>query len=601
MNPIVKDSEEDEDYDPFAQWRPGNLGLQEVSDLNMEEDGFDDFAEFRPSVNKKSETKQPTKKKDVAKDVAKQVGKEILIGVGGAYGDLADLFGLKTDNEQRNERSSREFQALERMEQPGYVPNYHDIETATGSLIEPQPFNFPTSEQVRRGVAELGGPGEAETIEGRYAGNAAKIFGQGLAFGLVNPFPAAVAGVTGEGVKDIGGGELAKAAAEIVALITTPGQLGRKLVGSASKKGQEIIKGLRDLGYTEEQITLAINSASKGKAFGSKARKSAKTEQAFEDFIETSDKMVSDILTKEIPGIEKGTKHIHEMASDMYGRVAKEAGNITIRDSTPFINSATSVVNQLRKNLGKNPEAEPFLKRIAEAVVDSTKNPTAESFMNFYKELNSMGNWMGRAQKDRLITEIKNGIKDTFKREGVEGQKFAKRFEEANRGIQKAYQAEEAHNILQKAVTQDGTDFKKMNKLFDNADNVESLQKALGIKQTENLQRISKAGSQIQNFDKAWKSTHLLQGSHLLDIVRGGAASYYIFKGDLEGLAGVLATKAGGVAVKKLAEKSLTDPRYQNIIIKGLHAIRDNSPRTFGKVQEELKRYLKDEKIDLEP
>lgn len=589
-----------QDYDPFLKWRPQTISSSEQPAQNEEED-LDPFAKYRPS-------KQPTEKKkekkemsvdDVTRDIIKQTGKGLLIGAGGVYGDLTDLLGLGEQKGQRDERSSREFQALERMEQPNYVPTYHDIETATGSSGEPQPLSFPTSEQVESGLSELGVPEEAETSAGRYAGNAAKIFGQGLAFGQINPLPAAVAGVAGEAVKDLGGGELAKAATEIVALIATPGQLGRKLVGSAKQEVQSLIKGMRDLGYTEEQITLAINSASKGKVGGIKAHKGAATEKVFEEFAEHSDALVKSLFNLSVPGIKKGPEYVHELASTAYGNVAEKASRMKVSNRKPFIDAANDIALDLMENLGEKPEAKQFIERLQEALDMTRKDPTGKAFINFYKELNSVGKWATRDEKDRWLKIMKNGVVNLFEGQGPQGKQLAKEFKQVNKGIETAYKAEEAFDLLQKATTQEGINYKKMYKLFDDIDNTKLFKEVLGTKNADNWQKIAKVGKEVENFDKAWKATHILKGSSIGDIARGGAASYYFFKGDLEGLAGVVATKAGSVAVKKLAEKALTDPRYQNLMIKGLHALKENSSRTLGTIINDLQKYFDEDKIDL--
>jgi hypothetical protein len=547
-------------------------------------------------INPKEAPKTPEMENSYAKifaDVAKQGAKETLIGALGTYGDLAELAGANTLS---NDRSSREFQAQERMGQPGYVPDYNDIETATGNSIEPQAFNLPTSNQLREGIEAIGGPGEAETPQGKYAARAGKLYGSGLAFGQVNPAPAIAGGVAGQAAEDLGADPLLQTAVEIVTMLATGRSNKPSKISSNKSAIQSKINELRKLGYPDEDITLALNSAYKNGQAVKIASKGAKTEQAFEDFAEHSDDIVNGILQAEIPGIEHGTKYVHELASDAYGKVAQDAANLVIKDSTPFIDSATSVVKQLRKNLGKNSEAETFINRLAEAVVDSTKNPTAESFMNFYKELNSMGKWMGRSQKDRLISEVKNGIKETFRKQGKEGQKLADKFEKANEGIRKAYLAEDAHEILQKVTGKEGIDYKKLDKVWDKAENIDLFQEVLGKTQTNNLRRISQIGKEVKDFDKAWKAVN----TSATGIAQNLGIGYYLLQGDFVGLAKVLSTKVGKNTIGKIAEKSLTDPAYQNLVIRGLHAVKTASPKSLRSVNEGFKKYFEEQGIDIE-
>lgn len=612
MNPIgqappQEEEEDNPDYDIFASVRPGGISVDDNVSDELDGEDVDVFADARPREDEihevqreKSKPKKDLTGKEIAKDVAKQFTKETLIGLGGTWGDLAELAGIRQQEiPGQKEKNNREFDTLSKMKEPGYKPSIYDIASLTDDSDSLGAWNLPTSKSLNEFNDLIGGPGEAESMAGRYAGRTGKFLGSGLAFGQTGLLPAILAGTAGQTAEEAGFGPLVQAGAEIAALLLSPGQAGKKLAGSAKSEVERKINELRRLNYTEEEITLAINHASKGRKGGVKASKGEKTEKAFEDFFEHSDQMVSDILTQSVPGIERGTQHVHQMASDAYGQVAQRARNLPIRDSTPFINSATRVVREVRRNLGRNPEAETFLNRLHDAVVASTQNPSAENYMNFYKELNKAGNWMSRNQKDRLLTEVKNGIKDTFRSEGRAGRQLAEDFEQVNAGIKRAYDAEEVHNLLQKAATQDGMDYKKLNKLFDKADNVELFEEVLGSAQTHNLQTISKTGREVKDFDKAWKATHLLQGNQLLDIARGAGAGYYLWKGDMEGLAYVLASKGAGVASKKIAEKFLTDPRFQNIFIKGLHSLKNESPKAFRSANEAMQKYFDDEDIDV--
>ncbi len=532
-------------------------------------------------------------------DIVKQYAKETLIGAGGTWGDLAELAGLSQEQPAaERQKNFAQHSTLQAMNEPGYKPSIYDIASLTNDDELPG-GRLPTSKSLGALNEAIGGPGEPETPQGKYAARAGKLTGAGLAFGQVNPLPAIAGGVAGQGVEDAGGGVLAQTAAEIVTLLLTQGR-SKRLQSSTKQEVQDKINHLRQLGYAEEDITLAINSANNGGKTAKIASKGSNTEQAFENFAEHSDQIVSDILTSEIPGIERGTQHVHQMASDAYGAVAQEAANLTITNSRPFLDAARRVVDELQRNLGRNPEAQGFIQRLSDAAIHSTQYPTAESFMNFYKELNAAGKWMGRSQKDRLINQVKDGIKDTFRSEGRAGRDLANRFEEVNAGVRRAYQAEEVHNLIQKTATQDGIDYKKLYKVFDKPENVHLMEDVLGATQTNNLRMVAKTGKEIKDFDKAWKVANNFRLGTAADIGRGAIGSYYLYQGDWEGLAKVVATKGGTAMVKKLAEKSLTDPRFQNLIIKGLHAIKNASPRAMKATDEAMKKYLEEEGIDID-
>lgn len=541
--------------------------------------------------------------KKILKDVAKQGAKETLIGVGGTYGDLAELVGLKKKESDASysvnrDKNFKEHEILTKMREPGYQSSLEDLVSLQSNDNDIPGFQLPTTQNLRDVNEAVGGPGQGETLPGKTVGRIGKVYGSGLAFGQANPIPAIVAGVAGQAVEEGGGGQLAQTAAEIVSLLATQGK--SLPLSSAKKDIKAKIEDLRKLGYTDEEITLAINSANKGGKTAQVASRGKKTEQAFEDFSEHSDEIIGDILAKEVPGFEQGVKRVHEMASDVYGQVAQEGASFVIKDSTPFIKAATKVVKEVRENLGKNPEAEGFLKRLHDAVIDSTQNPSAKSFMNFYKELNGLGKWMGRSEKDRLLTQMKNGVKDTFRSEGKKGQQFAEKFEKANEGIRKAYLAEDVSDLLSKVKTQEGYDYKKLNKIFDKDENVKLFTDVLGKEQTKNLKLIANTGKDIKDFDKAWKGVNGIKVGSVADVARGGLGAYYIYQQDWEHLALVAASKAGGSVVRKLAEKSLTDPKLQNIIIRGLHAVGHNSPQSLALANASLQRYLDEQGIDID-
>lgn len=570
-----------------------------------EEENIDYDALYGDIPYNADEYKRPESlQKDFAKmykEIAQQSIKETLIGIGGAYGDLAELAGVnKNTNEERDQR---DFETLSKLDedQPASNLSFADIESLGEDPIAPRQSRLPTSENLRDVNEMIGGPGDPETPEGKGAARFGKLYGAGLAFGQVNPIPAIAGGAAGQLAEEAGGGPLVQAAAEIVTLLATQGRSAVSGASSHNKEVQAIINELRQAGYTDEQITLAINSAHKGGLAKKIASKSAATEEAFENFATRSNELVSDILSAEISGIEHGAEHVHKMASQAYGQVAQKGAGIAIIDSTPFIDSATKVVKRVKNTLGDNPEVQPFLNRLHSAVVATTKNPSAETFMNFYKELNGLGKWVGRSERDNLIGIVKDGIKDTFRRNGNQGRELAKDFEQVNAGIQKAYAAEDLVEVLQKvSTTEGGIDFTKLHKVFNNPENIEIAQKALGSQQTKNLQRISSISKQVKDFDKSWKVANNFKLGTISDFARIGGAAYSIWTGDWTTLAAVVASKGGSAVVKKIAEKSLTDPAFQNILIKGMHAIKTESPRLMASANKALEKYLEEQDIDFE-
>lgn len=578
MNPALKDEEEDSDYDVFASVRPKGISVDDNLSDKLPGEDVDPFLEARPknqeTKKKSEETKKPEKQYGIGEtllDIGKQGLKETLIGVGGTWGDLQQLAGVNKEGEESDDQEEEDFYSR---------------------------LKYPTTESLREVNKAIGGPGEAETPGGRYGGRIGKLYGSGVALGQFNPLPAVVGGIVGQGAEELGGSELQQTVAEIISMLLTPVESGKKLIQQAGKT-KLAKKLLRGLGYTEEDVTLAVNAASKGKKLGIKASKGAKTEQAFEDFAEHSDELIANILEAEIPGFEKGAKHVHELASDAYGHIVDEAAKIKVKNLDPFFDTVESAIKEVEKVVGNSPEGKELITTLTKDLSSIIDNPTAEGMIYFYQRLGRLGKWVGRSQKDRIITNVKNSIKDTFKAEGKEGSKLADNFEKVNAGIQKAYKAEEISKIIGKATTQEGIDYKKLYKSFDKKENVKLFEDVLGKQQADNLRQISKVGKEVKDFDKAWKASNLLKGNAVVDTIKAGSAAYFLYKGDLEGLSYVLASKGLGVGAKKLAEQFLTNPKFQNLMIRGLHAIKNESPKAFSAAKEAMQKYFDEEKIDI--
>lgn len=611
MDPQNQD-DENEDYDVFAKYRPAPIveATRPVVSAQDSSEGYDPLDRYRYSDEEVKQVKEQTRKNkenaynpdELAKEASKQFTKETLIGVGGTYGDLAELVGLKARESDasyavRKEKNLQEHDILTRMKDPNYRPTAEDLATLQSDDDIPG-FTLPTSKNLRAVNDALGGPGEPVTAPGRYAARSGRLYGGGLAFAQANPVPALLAGAAGQALEEVDAPELAQTAGEIVTLLLTQGK--GVPANTAKKELRPLVQSLKDLGYTDEQITIAINSAYKGGNKAKVATKGSTTEQAFEDFATKSDDLVTEILENQIPGLDKGIKNVHELASTAYGKVVQDASKLNIKNLDNFFDSMHATVKEIRKTVGNNPQAKEFIEELTADTLDIISSPTADNMISFYKKLNRLGKWVGRDQKDRILTDVKNSIKDTFRAEGKAGQAIAEDFEKVNKGIRAAYQAEEAVDLINKARTADGIDYKKLDKIFDKQDNVDLLTEVLGKQQTKNLQLISNTGKKVGDFDKAWKATNGTKLGLAADLVRGGLGTYYLLQGDFEHLGYVVASKAGTYGLRRLAEQSLRDPRLQNLMIRGLHAVQTNSPKSLALVNASLQRYLDENGYDFE-
>lgn len=551
-------------------------------------------------VNSKRETTENSGFKEHAMDIGQQVVKEGLIGGGGAYGDILDLFGLQAKDQLPGQvaRNTADFDVLERMQQPGYKPSFSDIYSLSDDDVAPNISRLPGQQDLREFNDMIGGPGDAQTTSGRYAGRAANIYGGGVALGVGKVIPAVAAGIAGEGTKDLGGGPLLQAGAEIAALLLTQGRSGSSL--SSSKKAvQDEITKLRNLGYTDQDITLAINAGKKGQKTAQNASRGKATDQAFEQAAKSSEKAISETLNKAAPDLQQGTAAIHEAANATYGKVLEEASKIVIDNPKPFLDASKKVVDHLQKTLGKNSQATEFIKEISEAAMNATNFPTAENAIIFYKRLNEIGgNWVTRKEKHGLLGIVKNGIKEMIGAHGEKGQKLLANFEKANTEVQRAFRVEKGNNILQKAISDEGWNWNTLKKIFDDPKKVENLELAFGPKATENLSQIAKISKSIHNFDKAWKG---VSGNiSASDVASYGGALYYLFKKEFLNAAAFMAFKGAKKGVTWLREQSLTSPKFQSLEIRALHALKDGSAQSFERAAKGMQDYLEEEGVSIE-
>ena len=392
INPPYRAKDEDEenpDYDVFASVRPKGISVDDNPEDQADGEEMDNLAHLRPrGIYKLEEPKQEKKFTQAEEniDYAKQYLKETLINLGGTYGDLGRMIGLGSDEllPEEKAKSSREFKTLEKMESKDNKPSLAELFELGDDEIAPPLFTPPTTKKLRELNEFAGGPGEPETPAGKYGKRQGALYGSGLAFGQANPLPSLAAGAIGEMTEELTDSPLAAGAAEIITLLVTQGRSGApSVIKSTEKAVKDKIDKLRSSGYSEEQISLALNSASKGKKFGVTATKGARTEQAFEDFAEHSDDIVNSILESQIPGVEKGAKHVHELASNAYGKVVDEASKLNITKLDPFLNKMKTSLRDIEKNIGHSAEAKSFMKEITDHSMDIINNPTAENMIDF--------------------------------------------------------------------------------------------------------------------------------------------------------------------------------------------------------------------------
>lgn len=595
--------------DEFAQFRPKPITEQE-----------DDFANFRPQATQKSDysssgDEKPKKKskpisfearKEDNPDYAKQFIKETGIGFAGTYGDIAEGLGIQKDSKFPGQdlKSSAEFEVLEKMER-GEVPSVNELMLLSE---DEQPFSpigrkLPTSEFLTGLTNEAGL--KPKSLQGRYGARSGRLYGAGLAFGQGNPIAPIIAGTAAQTVEELGGGEVAQLITEFVALWKFGGS---KAKAAISRRKEE----LKALGYADDEIAL-IESAAKAqrneKVKGPRvANKSEATEQLFAETRQKSQELVEETLASAFPGIEKGAQNVKDLAKDTYKNFFDEFKGVVLKNTDPLRSGLKSAIGEIEKTVGENEKLRPVLNRLKSALKDldttttdlitgpKAKEQTVEKVISLYQELGQFGDWVSPTQRDRVLSIARNSIKETLKAEKTVGKELITKFESANKAVQKGFWAEDIQNLVNKTMADGKIDFKKFKKLFSKEENVELFQKGLGDIQAKNLQKIADVGSDLKDFDKAWKSTTGLVGKGL-DLSTAYGVVHYVLQGDYVTAATFATTKAARAALGKLAEKSLTDAKFQQIQIKLMHALKTGSSKSFGSAMAEFSRYLNDNDI----
>ena len=567
-----------------------------------------------------------------------EVGPQIATGVAsgflGGYGNLLQTVGLNQPEGyiQPGERAGYELESrlAEKINTPGSKPSVAEIYAlGEGPDVIPRFSRLPTSAETARRIEEAGGPGEPVTPEGKVVRRAAEIYGGGVA--LLGPKgagvkagirPSALAGAAGEGIKELGGGPLTQAAGEIAAILLSQGRSGVAALTSKDPLVKARIDTLRALGYTDQDITLAVNASKAGSNRTATAKPTSASEKAFEAATGKSEALTADILEQAFPGISKGTEYLHDISRDIYGKVADNAKKVVIKDATPLNNTIESVIEDLENTLGKNPENSEFIQRLKSAAEDareSTSGPklnvkesgevpihhpkaplkpgagTAAPYINFYKELNSRGNWADPKKKEIILTRIKEAIKNTFRKAGPEGEQLFQEFEQANLGVRRAYQAQDVAELLQKGHVEGAIDWAKTLKLFDKQKTWDILEAGLGKEQAKNLHEIAKAGRDIGELNAALgskvggklfeKGSTTISSLGLMWSLWTHNPKFAIYSAGLK-----IAAKLGKAGYARLQTRLLTDPKFQNLTLKTMRAVKSGSPEAITRAAADFQK-----------
>ncbi len=348
---------------------------------------------------------------DTVKDIGEQVASKGLSGVGGAYGNILDTFGLQVkEGEQlpgQEARNKMEFDILDKMEQPGYKPSFSDFAALSDDDVAPNFSRLPTSKELQKGIQDLTGVGEGKTPAGRIAGRGAEFLGEGAATGggLKTLATLAGSGLAGQGIREAGGPELLANTVEIgVPLLH--GAISSKLAPT-SKAAKDTVNAGRQIGLTEKQITPLIQGEAKASTLSKVARKGTKTKELFSS--------------------------IKQKLGDSYDTIkgSKEAKvKLPRGEQNSIINEFNNIRNELLKTLEPSPDKQAAIDYIGKSIKKLTNgNITPEHLVNFWQDINKSVNWNSISGGKKSLAALKDPISKTLQKVSPQ---LAKDFEMTN-------------------------------------------------------------------------------------------------------------------------------------------------------------------------
>ena len=539
----------------------------------------DIFTKAQESHKKKVKEPKEFDASDYAKDIATQGAKGFTVGALGSYGDILDLLHLqpKETLPGEKEKYNREFDILEKM-QKGERPSTAELLELSGDEdIAPRYSRLPTSPDIEK-IAEKIGVGKPKTAAGRYAERIGKLTGGTAALpggGLKAPI---VAGAVGQTLEEAGAPAWAQAAGEIIAFVKTMPKSSVPIT-SKTPEIENLIKDLRKAGYSDKDITLAKSALEERKLLKKYASLTPEAENAINSGIKNSESLLKEQIGKGLPGYsEGGLPYLEKQASNVYQTMEELASTIPVKNPKPVQKAIEDSISYLEKYpLLK--EQKEFIEFLKDGLEKSSNANTAEFFTGFYRNLGRAGNWGNPKQKEHLLGIIKEGIKETFNQSGKEAQKFGKYFEKTNEAWKQWVNTKDLMSTIEKSLTIDGVNFKKLTSTLKDPENYELAKKVLGPEQLKNIDTINKGAQSIESLLKqVHKSDKSIQSLKILEGVRA------LLSGDFKPLGAVITMEGA----KRLATDFLINPKKQNLMIKVINAAKNNSPQQAAILAQEL-------------
>lgn len=331
---------------------------------------------------------------DTLRDVGEQVVSKGVAGIGGAYGNLADTFGLQVQPGQtlpgEEARNSQQFQVLEKLNR-GEIPSFGEFMLLSDDDF-PSYNRLPTSKEIQGGIEGVTGIGEGKTPAGRIAGRGAEFLGEGAATGggAKALLGLAASGLAGQGIREAGGPEWAATGTEIAGSIIPSAIQGR--VNPSNARDRRFVEAARNMGFNEREITPLIQGPKKIATLKPLARKGTKTQELFDN-------------------ISNGAGQIYEQIRQMPNANAAIPRQNTNRLNTTFQN----IRNNLSNTLQPSPDKQAALNFIDGAINElQNSGATPERLINFWQDINGAVNWNSIRGGRKQLSALKEPISEAL-------------------------------------------------------------------------------------------------------------------------------------------------------------------------------------------
>lgn len=523
------------------------------------------------------------------KEFGKQAAKGFAKGALGTYGDILDLLGAQSRETLPGEKAQyeQEHDILQKLLR-GEKASLGEIETIAPQDVAPRYSRLPSSSDVGSFLESLGAPLQPQTPGGRYGSRIGQFLGAGSTFGAPAVIPSTAAGAVGQTAEEFGVPPWGQAALEIATLLKT-GKAGAPKIRSSEKVVDQELNRLRELGLSEQDLTLAKNALRQSGFLEKVSKVTKSSKEQFKNSLSNLQEKHNEILNKAFPGLEHGVEAVEKSASDLYQAMDKLAGHVNIPRGDRFISTVDKVKERLSRTLANTPEEKNIIDFLDKAVVSAQGPVPADFYTRFYRGLNSIGRWTNPSEREKIFGEIKNSIKQTFRESSDAGRILANQFERANQGWMKLRQAEDLSKLFGKAISEEGVDYKKLSTIFDNPKNYQEIAEGVGKTQAKNLRLIAKTGENISNLQKRMEGGAVKK---IFGIGKPILLAKSIITLDFPLLSELLMVGGAG----KLATKILTDPNYQRLHLRLLQKANANKWGAVKSIVNQIEKDLEKEK-----